>query len=670
MRKVLLTLFISITMSSLSFPAQADFAFSKYAMFTDMEITYPGVALGDLDDDGDADLVVIGGTGNVYIIENEGSSSTPSFGFAGVSETIDLESYSSVSLADMDGDDDLDMIFGLSDGSLQYLPNSGSKSSYEFDESDLEEDYGDGFSEDAKVHAVAADMDDDDDLDLFITLNNGELMYLENEGDEDEASFDSSSAIQVSYDDSGSNIDLGTLARIAVYDVDDDGDLDLVAGNFEGTVTLYENSGSDSSYAFDSGDTDELGFSDSSDEIDVGSYATVAISDLDGDDLWDLFLGGETNGEINFLPNSGSSSSYSFDESDKDELYNYSEAGSVDIGSFAQIHAKDLDDDDDVDLLLSTMGGEFSYLENKGSSSSASFDPGDLDTLSGDGSTHTNTGGLLFDIDDDDDYDWVAVDGDQIIYYANEGGSSLSFDSSDELGDTLDFAENAISVADMDGDGKIDVLTSDGNELVIYINSGDNEDPEFDSDDKTEIDLDDFDFASDTSAPVAIDIDGDGDQDVLLISDSGETVGLLPNTSTSGGMSFDEDDFQSSLFDISDFSIDEVSSITAMDFNGDDDVDLVIGHGDGTVSFLLTTTVDTTWSTSSSGDDDDDDDDDDDGISEVTSSNAGVDTGAGCSCKLVASNTGNNSLMIWAFFSIAGLLVYRVRKIIGKRHCE
>jgi hypothetical protein len=83
-------------------------------------------ALGDLDDDGDLDLVVGESAGTLNYFRNEGTARAPAFrlvteSFAGV----EVGSRSAPALHDTDGDGDLDLIVGAQADSLQHVENTG-----------------------------------------------------------------------------------------------------------------------------------------------------------------------------------------------------------------------------------------------------------------------------------------------------------------------------------------------------------------------------------------------------------------------------------------------------------------------------------------------------------------------------------------------------------------
>ncbi len=80
----------------------------------------------------------------------------------------------------------------------------------------------------------------------------------------------------------------------AFGDVDDDGDVDMVTGNGEGTLLFYEHT--------------DIGMERKSTEyfsIDVGAFSTPQLFDLDKDGLLDLIIG-EKDGNLNYYHNEGS----------------------------------------------------------------------------------------------------------------------------------------------------------------------------------------------------------------------------------------------------------------------------------------------------------------------------------------------------------------------------
>ncbi len=104
------------------------------------------------------------------------------------------------------------------------------------------------------------------------------------------------------YDNNLAHLDFEFLLGIypAAADLDNDGDMDLLVGNSEGTIIFIENQNGN------------LVIKDKNyNNIDVGEYSTPQLFDLDNDGLKDLIIG-EKAGNLNYYHNEGSLSSPDF----------------------------------------------------------------------------------------------------------------------------------------------------------------------------------------------------------------------------------------------------------------------------------------------------------------------------------------------------------------------
>jgi len=139
--------------------------------------SYATPALGDLDADGDLDLVVGESSGELNLFENVGTSTSPDFQL--VTENlaeIDAGSRSSPTLVDVDGDGDLDLVIGDESVGLMVHRNIGTPQSAEFETTGTA--LGDFTTRLAQPRFV--DIDADGDLDLVVGDQGGGLHFYRN----------------------------------------------------------------------------------------------------------------------------------------------------------------------------------------------------------------------------------------------------------------------------------------------------------------------------------------------------------------------------------------------------------------------------------------------------------------------------------------------------------
>ncbi len=243
-------------------------------------------ALGDLDGDGDLDLVTGEFAGTFSVFENTGHAVAPIFTeLTGAESPLDGEDVgfaASPSLGDLDGDGDLDLVAGENGGTFLYYENTGSATTAIFTARVGASNPLDG--EDVGIFAepVACDLDGDGDLDLVSAAGSGLLRYFENTGSATSPAFVERTGGQNPFDP----VAYGVRSP-ALGDVDHDGDLDLVTGDFYGTFHYFENTGDATAPAF----TERTGMDDPLDGEDVGSYSSPALGDLDADGDLEIVVG-------------------------------------------------------------------------------------------------------------------------------------------------------------------------------------------------------------------------------------------------------------------------------------------------------------------------------------------------------------------------------------------
>jgi hypothetical protein len=198
-------------------------------------------ALVDIDGDGDMDLFSGEYEGNINFYRNDKAFPVPCW--SKITESyfaIEADDHSSPAFADIDGDGDKDLFVGRKDGKLDFYENIGTTESalwklipHQYDFIDVG-----GYASPA-----FADMDDDEDLDLLVGQTHGKVYFYRNDGTPQLASWTTVS-------DDFESIDVGWYGAPTFGDMDQDGDPDFLVGNDEGRIYFYRNDGTSEDFAF------------------------------------------------------------------------------------------------------------------------------------------------------------------------------------------------------------------------------------------------------------------------------------------------------------------------------------------------------------------------------------------------------------------------------------
>ena len=261
-------------------------------------------------------------------------------------KTLDVGNNSEPVFVDIDDDNDLDMFIGSLKnpfGSIIFFENIGSNSNPEF--SLVDSTFFD-ITSDLSVSPSFGDIDDDGDFDLVIGRFNGKLSLYLNSGTATTPLFSNYVDIQ---NNNGDIIDVGSTAVPLLIDVDNDTDLDLIIGGFNGKFNFYENTGNAGIYEFT---LNNLYF----DTLDIGDNSTPFLIDYDKNGTLDLFSGSR-KGEFYYYRNDGTNSVPVWTLiTDKFLTDNF---GANTFPSFV-----DIDNDTDIDILLGNVKGGLYFYEN------------------------------------------------------------------------------------------------------------------------------------------------------------------------------------------------------------------------------------------------------------------------------------------------------------------
>ena len=246
----------------------------------------------DIDGDGDLDAFIGEELGNVLFFENTGTKTSPvfaapivnPFGFTAVG------SYANPTFVDIDGDGDLDVFLGESNGNTYFFENTGTKTSPVF-AAPVSNPFGLTDVGDYS-NPTFVDIDGDGDLDAFIGEKNGDTYFFENTGTKTAPVF----AAPITNPFGLTDVD--DYASPTFVDIDGDGDLDAFIGDKSGSTYFFENTGTKTSPMFATPVVNPFGL------IDVVDNSRPALVDIDGDGDIDAFIGdvaGNTQFFRNFL---------------------------------------------------------------------------------------------------------------------------------------------------------------------------------------------------------------------------------------------------------------------------------------------------------------------------------------------------------------------------------
>jgi len=261
----------------------------------------------DLDADGDLDAILGNKAGDMLYFRNVGSATAASF-TAAVSNPFGLSNagaFAAPTFADLDADGDLDALVGNADGNTVYFRNIGSATAASFTApvvnafglatvavAEYEDEPPIGLA-----RPSVGDLDGDGDRDVLVGSGLGGLAYFQNTGTATAASF----AAPVGSPYGLSSVGLNAAPTLA--DLDGDGDLDALIGNYVGHPYYQENTGSALAPSFGARVIEPFGL-----ERITGSsgefYCTPSFADINGDGDLDLFMG-QADGNMLYFENTG-----------------------------------------------------------------------------------------------------------------------------------------------------------------------------------------------------------------------------------------------------------------------------------------------------------------------------------------------------------------------------
>ncbi|KAA3610005.1 MAG: T9SS C-terminal target domain-containing protein [Calditrichaeota bacterium] len=389
----------------------------------------------DIDCDGDKDLFLGRQTGTITFYENIANppDQIPQFKFAtdsyqdiliiggGLSKNTKHHGANSLSFGDLNNDGPAELLYGdfFSRG-LYYFENDGRCDSTSLRQaSDEYPDTGPVETGGFNVPELV-DIDNDNDLDLFVTVHGGffsftqnvveNFLFYENFGSEEQAEFVFNTGTFIN------QFDAGEQSVPTFVDIDADGDLDLFVGNntqpvasaTHGQLLFFKNIGDSLNPQFLWIEGDYVVVEN------MFNYAP-AFADLDADGDFDLFIG-RINGKLAYFLNTGTAQNAKF------ELVS-SRYADIDVGATSVPAFADLDNDQDFDLVIGESDGNLNFYKNNGDKNSPDF------SLESNSFAGINVGSFakpsFYDFDNDGDSDLLIGNSDgKIFFYKNNSTQS------------------------------------------------------------------------------------------------------------------------------------------------------------------------------------------------------------------------------------------------------
>ncbi len=301
------------------------------------------------------------------------------------------------------------------------------------------------------------DFDNDGLLDMAAIIGNNKIAVYRNTGSNNHFSF----AAGIEYATSVSPV------QIVAADLNGDGKLELaVAGTGTAAVSVYRNRGDSGLIQFDNQVYYSLG---------SGNYPySIDVTDIDGDGKTDMVIGYSHSGTcFSVARNTGTGGNLAF-ASPVNVAFGTVPGGAGNVGDANKIYAADIDGDGKADVTSvsryfppylvfrnTSVPGTVSFAPKVSITSSRSFD-------NGNGYFDMKLADL--DADNKPEILYVSTDSQQVVLYRNSSvPGSISFTPKMSMPGTG--FPSFVAVNDMNGDGKVDVVTLSGDSVLVYENN-------------------------------------------------------------------------------------------------------------------------------------------------------------------------------------------------------
>ena len=546
----------------------------SYVMRTDVPTRHAHIdqhakpAFGDVDGDGDMDLLIGGKTettmgvlySNVLYFENQDgifqNMPSPFPDSLNINPALVDTAFVAPAFMDYDNDGDPDCFMGLRDSTIIYYENDGGT----FTGKTGADNPFDGIKLAAgRCAPTFMDVDGDGDMDAVIGKEDGNLAYFVNEN----GTFVEKSGGENPFDP----INVSENAAPAFADLDNDGDMDLFVGNKEGVIAYFENDGGVWTPNPDGNPLAGI-------RVDHED-ASPAFADIDKDGMTDVWVGQSARGLLNYYKNTGDEDNFQWVPDNPvgmDRLEFDPNPGSVDY-----------DNDGDMDVFVGMGDGFVEYFMNDGGTF-VRQDSANNPLNTGVFKTSFFAAPTFADLDNDGDMDcYMGTTEEDIVFLRNDGGEFIRDDANNPFAE-IDAGENeCIAFTDYDNDGDLDAFIGIKDGAVRYYrNDGFDNMPIF-VDNESNNPFRDVDFSNDVQPNFVTrittgDMDGDGEDDAIV----GQSNGIA-RYFTRDGQAWQE---REDLNPLAGYDFGRGAAPDLVDVDGDGDMDMLMSQALGVTYYF------------------------------------------------------------------------------------